>query len=251
MRDWRLWALLGLFGLVVGLHLATPRLDSDQAITGLMGLHVLRGEFPVFFWGQHHAGVPEAYGAAVSFAVLGVSRYALSLVPAVAALGTLLALYRTAALLWGRGAGLLTLPLATIVSPYVLAHYVRARAYYAEHLLLGQIVLLGAALWLSRPLSEAARARVLVVMGLAGGVGLYCGFQIVDALLPAALALLWVDPGLPLRRAAWLGLGSFALGSLPFWLYNLTHDWATFATGARFAGGESASAAARFLVTSL
>jgi hypothetical protein len=251
VRDWRSWALLALFAVVVGLHLAAPRLDSDQAITGLMGLHVLRGELPIFFWGQHHAGVPESYGAAVTFFVLGVSRFALSLVPALAALGLVLALYRTGALLFGPGAGRLAILFATVVSPYVVAHYVRARAYYIEHLLLGQIVLAGAALLLARPLTEAARTRVYVALGLAGGVGLYCGFQIVDALLPAFLALLWVDPGLPLRRGAWLGLGAFLLGSAPFWLYNLTHDWATFATGARFAGRESPVEAARVVLQDL
>ena len=59
VRDWRFWALLGLFIVVIALHLATPALDSDQAVTGLMGLHVLRGELPIFFWNQDHAGVPE------------------------------------------------------------------------------------------------------------------------------------------------------------------------------------------------
>jgi 4-amino-4-deoxy-L-arabinose transferase-like glycosyltransferase len=296
MRDWRFWGLLALFVLVVGLHLMAPRLDSDQAITGLMGVHILRGELPIFFWGQHHAGIPESYGAAVTFFLLGISRTALCLVPALAALGLVLALYRTGTLLFGRGAGLLAILFATVVSPYVIAHYVRARAYYIEHLLVGQIVLLGAALWLARlssgagvptvgspgrlgpaalgtsgpsggpppgppppggrtpsaPLSasrlEAARDRALVAMGLAGGVGLYFGFQIVDALVPATLALLLVDPGLPLRRGAWLGLGAFLFGSLPFWVYNLTHAWATFDVGVRFQGAESGWAAARSLV---
>ena len=249
MRDWRFWGLLALFALLLGLHLAAPRLDSDQAVTGLMGVHILRGEFPIFFWGQHHAGIPESYGAAVTFFLFGISRTALSLVPALAAVGLVLALYRTGSVLFGRSAGLLAIVFATAVSPYVIAHYVRARSYYIEHLLVGQIALLGAALWLARSatLTEAARTRALVAMGLAGGVGLYFGFQIVDALVPAALALLLVDPGLPLRRGAWLGLGAFLLGSLPFWLYNLTHDWATFDVGVRFQGVESGGAAARSL----
>src|SRR5262249_61538494 len=114
-----------------------------------------------------------------------------------------------------RSAGLLAILFATVVSPYVVAHYVRARSYYVEHLLVGQVVLLGAALWLARPLSEAARARALVAMGLAGGVGLYFGFQIVDALVPAALALLLVDPRLPPRCGARLGLGALLPGRLP------------------------------------
>jgi len=228
-RDWWFWVLLGLFALVLVLQLAAPHLDSDQAVTGLMGLHILRGEFPIFFWKQAHAGVPESYGAAVAFFLFGPSRLTLSLVPALAALGLVLAVYRTGAVLFGRGAGLLGILFTTIVSPYVATHYVLARAYYIEQLLVGQIVLLGAALWLMRPLSEGARARVLIAMGLAGGVGLYFNFQIVDTLVPATGALLLVDPRLPLRRSAWLGLGAFILGSAPFWLYNMTHDWATFA----------------------
>ena len=88
-------------------------------------------------------------------------------------------------------------------------------------------------------------------MGLAGGLGLYFNFQIVDALVPAVLALLLVDPALPFRRAAWLGLGAFGLGSLPFWAYNLSHDWATFATGARFQGRLSGPETARILFLDL
>ena len=245
------WAALALFALVPALYLATPRLDSDQAITGLMGLHVLRGEFPVFFWKQDHAGVPEAYGAAVTFSLFGVSRRALGLVPAVAAVGLALALYRTGAVLFGAGAGTLAILFATVVSPYVATHYVLARAYYVEHLLLAQLVLLGASLWLTRRLSEPARCRGLMAMGLAGGLGLYCGFQIATALLPAALALLLVEPRLPLRRGAWLGLGAFALGSLPFWLYNFAHDWATLETGARFQGRAAGVETARVIATDL
>ncbi len=251
MRDWRFWTLLGLFLAVLGLQLALPQLDSDQAVTGLAGLHVLRGEFPTFFWGQHHAGVPESYGAAVTFFLFGVSRLTLSLVPALAALGLVLALYRTGALLFGHGAGLLAILFASVVSPYVASHYVRARAYYVEHLLVGQLVLLGAALWLARPLGEPARSRALVAMGLAGGLGFYFGFQIVGALLPAALALLLVDPRLPLRRGAWLGLGAFVVGSAPLWAYNATHGWATFATGVRFQGRASTAEAARVVFQDL
>jgi hypothetical protein len=88
-------------------------------------------------------------------------------------------------------------------------------------------------------------------MGLAGGLGLYFNFQIVDALVPAVLALLLVDPALPFRRAAWLGLGAFGLGSLPFWAYNLSHDWATFATGARFQGRLTGTETARILFLDL
>ncbi len=250
-RDRWFWALLALLGLLLALYLAYPRLDADQAITGLMGVYVLRGEFPIFFWMQDHAGVPESYTAAPLFFLFGISRRTLDLVPALGTLALGLAVYRTGSVLFGRGAGLLGLLFTTVVSAYVAANYTLARAYYIEHLLVGQVVLLGAALWLARPLSEPARCRVAIAMGLAGGLGLYFNFQIVDALIPALLALLLVEPGLPFRRAAWLGVGAFVLGSLPFWVYNLTHDWATVVTGARFQGRLSGLEAARILAVDL
>ena len=168
-----------------------------------------------------------------------------------ATLALALAVYRTGVVLFGRGAGLLGVLFTTVVSAYAAANYTLARAYYVEHLLVGQVVLLGAALWLARPLSEPARCRVAIAMGLAGGLGLYFNFQIVDALIPALLALLLVEPRLPFRRAAWLGVGAFLLGSLPFWAYNLTHDWATVATGARYQGHLSGLETARILVVDL
>lgn len=236
LADPRFWAILGLGVLVMALQLATPGLDADQAVTGLMGVHILRGEFPIFFWRQDHAGVPESYLAAVSFFLFGVSRLALDVVPAAVALGLLLVTYRLAALLFGHGAGLLALLFSAVAPPYVVAHYVLARAYYVEHLLLGQLVLLLTARLAFFPLPSGARPRAFLILGLVGGLGFYFGLQIVPALL-TALLVLWVkDPRLPIRRGAWFAAGGFLLGSLPFWLANLARGFATFATAARFQG---------------
>lgn len=245
--DPRLWAILGLAVLILALQLATPGLDSDQAVTGLMGVHILRGEFPIFFWRQDHAGVPEAYLAAVAFSVFGISRLVLDLVPAAVALALLLATYRLAALLFGHSAGLLALLFSAVAPPYVVAHYVLARAYYVEHLLLGQLVLLLTARAAFFPLSPAARERALLALGLAGGLGFYFGLQIVPALL-TSLGVLWVkDPGLPRRRGAWLAASTFLLGSLPFWLYNVTRGFATLETAVRFEGRWALGEALRLL----
>lgn len=234
--DPRLWAILGLAVLILALQLATPGLDSDQAVTGLMGVHILRGEFPIFFWRQDHAGVPESYLAAVAFSVFGISRHVLDLVPAAVALAMLLATYRLAALLFGHGAGLLALLFSAVAPPYVVAHYVLARAYYVEHLLLGQLVLLLTARLALFPLGPGTRERAFLVLGLVGGLGFYFGLQIVPALL-TSLGVLWVkDPGLPRRRGAWLAASAFLLGSLPFWIENLTRGFATLETAARFEG---------------
>ena len=76
-----------------------------------------------------------------------------------------------------------------------------------------------------------ARCQVAIAMGLAGGVGLCCNFRSWMRSCPR-----WRPssggsaPAVP-ARAAWLGVGAFLLGPA-FWVYNLTHDWATVATGA-------------------
>ena len=51
--------------------------DSDEAVEGLMARHVLKGELPVFLWGQRYKGVPEVYLNAAVFAVTGSSVVAL------------------------------------------------------------------------------------------------------------------------------------------------------------------------------
>ena len=170
-----------------------------------MGVYVLRGEFPIFFWMQDHAGVPESYVAAPLFFLFGISRRVLDRgAGAQHARARRLAVYRTGVVLFGRAAGLLGILFTTVVSAYVAANYTLARSYYIEHLLVGQLVLLGAALWLARPLTEPARCRVAIAMGLAGGLGLYCNFQIVDALVPAVAGPPpgGSAPAVPARRVA-------------------------------------------------
>ena len=56
--------LAGLLVLGAGVravYLVTPDLDSDMAIVGLMGQHILAGEFPIFFRGQAFAGTTESH----------------------------------------------------------------------------------------------------------------------------------------------------------------------------------------------
>ena len=75
MRNRRLLALL-FAGIAVAARLpflvsGKIPFDSDEAVEGLMALHVLKGELPAFFWGQAFKGVPEVYAAAGAFAVFG------------------------------------------------------------------------------------------------------------------------------------------------------------------------------------
>lgn len=52
-------------------------LPPDSATLGLMGLHILEGERPLFLYGFHYSGAPLAYLIALSFKLFGVSSAAM------------------------------------------------------------------------------------------------------------------------------------------------------------------------------
>src|SRR4030065_382838 len=56
-------------------------LYSDMAVMGLRAMHVLRGEYPIFYWGEPSHGPIESYLAAVLMYFLGPSRAVLNLSP--------------------------------------------------------------------------------------------------------------------------------------------------------------------------
>ena len=74
--------LLAVGAALRALYLCTPKIDSDQAIYGLMARSILEGEWPIFQWGFLYMGALEPYTAAVWMLLLGPGRLALCLAPA-------------------------------------------------------------------------------------------------------------------------------------------------------------------------
>ncbi len=235
MRSARSALVAGLLGLLLFLALAliTPGLDSDQAINGLMGRHILQGEFPIFFYGQDHTGALENYLAAVSFFLFGASRLTLNLVPAVEALLLLGLVWRVTREAFGPKASSWAIPFLVVTPPYVGYHYVLARSSYVETLVLGQIVLL-LTFRLLRPNRDVVRQRRFLVLALVAGAGFYTSFQIIHYLL-TSFVILWLrDLRLPFRATLWRAAPAFLLGSAPFWLYNLQRGFESLTAPARY-----------------
>ena len=70
------------------LLLRLPRIWYDEATTGLLGLAVLQGELPTYFFGQSFMGALDGYLAAPVYELFGVSARTLELVPVLLALIT-------------------------------------------------------------------------------------------------------------------------------------------------------------------
>ena len=102
-----------------------------------------------------------------------------------------------------------------------------------------------------RLLFEPARARDMLWLGLASGLGISFSYQLVPAVGFVGLLLLARRPRLVLSRLGALGLGSFLLGLAPFlWMYALVGRALFDIHGASLGAGEGgvgAQAAARLV----
>ncbi|MCC7369927.1 MAG: glycosyltransferase family 39 protein [Chloroflexi bacterium] len=215
----RVWLLTGPFG----------EIDADEAVVGLMALQ-MPGELPAFYWEQHYLGTLEPVTAALLFAVVGPSAWALKLVPAlcsVAFVGLVFAVARGA---FGAGPALLGAAYLALPPSFFAAWSVKARGGYPEALALGTLCLLAAQRLADRPADTRQRALGWWgLLGLAAGLALWthpmaavlvaaAGLYLLGALRPwAASRTALVGLALPLGVAA----AGFLIGLGPAIAHNL------------------------------
>lgn len=171
--------------------------DSDEAVEGLMARHVLLGEFPVYFWGQGHKGVPEIYISGGLFAVFGSSVILLKAVTLAvfsAYVGLNFVLLRR---LYEPGIAVASTLLLIACPPALVLWSLSANAEIAWTLLFGTLLLLSLMTW-ERTRSRRAEAAFALVVGSAWWIHQ----SIIYYLLPITLILV-------LRSEAWRRQRSF------------------------------------------
>src|SRR5262245_20191810 len=184
----------GLFAVAASVHalyLYFPGLDSDQAIVGLMGLHMLRGEFPAFFWGESYSGTAESLLAAPLFWLFGPSRQALGLAPAAVSLAFVWVSWKLARALYGDGTARVALALLAVPPVFLSLHGSLARGNYIENLFLGSTCLLLAVRLEATDGSPARARRLAMLLGGLAGLAWYMSFQSLPYLVSAAGYLVW------------------------------------------------------------
>jgi 4-amino-4-deoxy-L-arabinose transferase-like glycosyltransferase len=221
---WWLPALMVAAGFrVVVLASRAVSFHSDEAIVGLMARHINQGQpIPTFFYGQPYMGSLDPLLVSVGFRLLGESVLAIRLVQSVLYLGlvgTTLALAlrltndRRAAVMAGL---LIALP------PVALTLYTTiSLGGYGETLILGNLLLL-----VGIDLSPEHRASTWrwLALGALAGVGWWTNSLIVVYALPVAAVLFGRWRNLSVRLVAGAA-ATFLIGSAPWWLYNLSHQW--------------------------
>jgi hypothetical protein len=214
--------------------LAGPQteLEADESIVGLMARHILRGEWPLFYYMQPYMGSLEAYLVAGVFALVGSSTLALKLVPMIGALLFVALLFATGYRLGGLTAAVVAGLFGALPPAFLAIWSLKARGGYIEILVMGQLLILMAMDFGKR--RQIGRGRGFL-MGLIAGLGLWTNPLIAVYLIPIAIYLILVLRSRVL--GGWL-LGATAgllLGSAPLIGYNLATG---FATGNLMDGGD-------------
>lgn len=210
-------------------------IDGDEAIVGLMGKHILEGRgIPVFYYGQHYMGSLEAIMASVSFALFGLSPFALQLVPLCWSVALVPLVYIIGTSLMSRRVGLVAATLMAVPPPALIVWSSKARGGFIEIVFLGALALYLTMLWLR---DDKDRAVYPGSLGFVLGVGWWVNNQIAYAIAAIGvvgflhfvinpIAELWSgrDTRGALRRvvmAGGYGILAFIIGSSPYWVYNI------------------------------
>jgi hypothetical protein len=216
-------------------------LESDESVAGLMALGILRGERPVFYWGQPYLGAIEMYLTAAVFFVAGSSPFTFKFVPVAASVLFVATTYQVGRQYFNRQVGLLSAALASVALLLVIRG-VKGTGY-GPVLVLGNLALLQIAHYHRNRESAPSRQNALRLglLGVTGGLlfwahpmGLVYIVPILGWLAQCELSLahsrhLSSSTWLPSAVTGFLVLAAgSALGMLPLLWENAHTGWQTF-----------------------
>jgi hypothetical protein len=206
--------------------LSWPPTNSDEGTMGVMALHIAyQGEHPIYFYDQNYMGALEAYLAAVSFRLFGVSLLTLRLGVILLTSLFLTSMYLLTSLLYSKKMALAVLVLLSIGSSGILLRELYATGGSTQTLLFGSLSFF-LATWLSMtynqvptPTKRRLRIAAYCMWGLVIGLGLWSDMVALPLLTMSGLLLLifcWRDwrAGIPLVL---LGL---VIGAFPLIVYD-------------------------------
>lgn len=226
---WLLVILAALFRLgFFSFALQTVPFSSDEAWPGLMAMHILKGEFPVVYWGQSYMGTQESFFQAGTIALCGPTIFAVRVYALLMCFLFLLASWQLARRIGGTSAGVTLLALLVIPPPYLAMNGALIPPdNYLACVTLGSFALVLVHDLAFRP-DEPRRLAKFIALGFLLGFSFWLHILMVSYIGVAGLILFLRDKLLFLRREAWAGAAAFGLGALPLLAYNVIHHGATF-----------------------
>lgn len=200
--------------------------NADQAVLGLMGRHILKGHFFIYFWENKYCGAFIAYLAALNFKLFGVSilSFKLATFPLVAI--SVVYGYKLAAAIYGRAAGLLTGLILAAPPVFVILFSVSPHGTYAETLAFGPLILY--LTYIIAGMDEDAGLKTQIsLLGFVSGFACWLSPLITPFLLTSWLVL-WFRSGPAVKKQFFRFALCFIIGAAPLLIYNQQHPFATF-----------------------
>ncbi len=198
--------------------------NADEAIVGLMARHILKGEWPTFFYGQAYLGSLDAAFVAFGMALFGKKVLVIRLVQIVLYTGTILTTIHLGEKIFqsrwtGWAAGLLMAIPAVNVTLYTTI----SLGGYGEALLIGNLLLI---LTLKIVKSPDSKGLYLVWGGLAGLGFWIFGLTLIYS-LPCGILILWKLTKQLQKKAIGVRVGlllmAAAIGALPWIVWAVSH----------------------------
>lgn len=215
----RLWYFLEPFAYSVNI---TP----DESVYGLQALHILKGDFSIFYWAQPYTGTFSAFLSAGIFFFFGPSGWALKIVPYLFSVGFLVLTYLLARQVFkDTSTPLMALAFAALGTPFWNNWASRAGTGYPEATMLGEMMVIIALRLLYR--AERLTLCPFFLIGLLTGLGFWIQPTIVYYLAPILLFFILFDRRFFFKKYFFSLVGGFVLGDLPVIYINLTGNSST------------------------
>lgn len=203
-------------------YICSSYIWGDTGVIGSIAKQILKGEFPLFFYGHFYMGALESWIIAFFFFLFGVSSYTIHLGPIFASCLFLISTYFLGKELKDYRTGIIALIYCAIPPFYLFKQGVIPLGYHIEMLFFGNIIFIIA-------LRKRITLALFGLLGLISGLAFWNTYLIVYYLVAA-----WIFIIIRLHRPWQIFLGGiiflffFFLGGLHFWIFNLTHDFASF-----------------------
>ena len=202
--------------------------DGDEALIGLMAKHITEGQFPVFTYGLPYMAATESYFIAPLYLIFGVSEAGMKIAPWLTSTALIGLNYLVARRFFdSRLAGLFAATLTAFPPLYLTVTGLRAWGNFIETLLLGDLLFL-LAYYLVFEDNKGREWKMWGLFGLAVGYSFYGYWLAAFYYLPIFFFIFLKDKLFFLRRPFLAFVGAFFVGSLPFWLWNIANNWATY-----------------------
>lgn len=204
--------------------------NPDYAVVVQMARHIAAGtDFPVFFYGQAYMGSLEPSVSALLVFLFGPSPFIICLGTALVSFLLLLVIFRTALKISGCLAACVATSLC-IMGPMGYFHYMCSpRGGYALCLLLTTLLLqMGCFVGVAKPENWKQELKAYLALGFVAGLGFWNFWLVIPAIATVGIILLLRLRFRLFRWCVWVpGLTGFLLGSLPWWIWNVRHSWAS------------------------